>query len=200
MTHHLLCSHCSKKFLWLKATLCPRVDRIYGNFLVRRIWRYDFDGLAHLGGQKLEQMSSCTGTEHHYPRCGRVRSDATTLLFECVGDKLSCCVCRSIVCAVEAKSPQDRPQVDPVRPFSRGVHAPAFNRPTSVTEEGATDAAQGVAAIVLTWALSYLGIDRIVEETFQRMTHCVICRGACILQLFGHVFIATVYVNPKTVI
>lgn len=147
----------------------------------------------------MEQMSSCTGTEHHYPRCSRVHSRTTTLLLECVGDKLSCFVCRSVVCAVAAESPQDRPQVDPVRPFSKGVHASVFNGPTSVLLKRAQRMQRMVvAAIVLTWAFSYLGIDRIVEETFQRVTPFVICRGACALQLLVMFLSRLSTLTPKT--
>ena len=80
------------------------------------------------------------------------------------------------------------PQVDPVRPFSKGVHALAFSRSTSVLLQRA----QQMQRMVWLQSFSpghfrYLGIDRFVEETFQRVKHCVICRGACALQLFGHV-------------
>merc|ERR1712012_1409723 len=70
-----------------------------------------------------------------------------------------------------------------------------------IAVEGATDAAQGAAAIVLTSP----GLSVIVEaidlsrKIFQRMKNYVIYRIACTLQLLVFFFLATMCVDPETV-
>jgi len=80
--------------------------------------------------------------------------------------------------------------------------APALKKANvGIAVEGATDAAQGAAAIVLTSP----GLSVIVEaidlsrKIFQRMKNYVIYRIACTLQLLVFFFLATMCVDPETV-